>query len=126
MGAGGRPRSVAGSGRAFGACCFPGKLRSPAPPTGDTVHPAQLRVLDPYASPLALLWDGVGSYPRAQWCMDDRGGHAGGYKRADRSVMGMLVSTLGLLPAATGKAAAPPRRQTVLLRPPVDRDMRRR
>jgi hypothetical protein len=36
------------------------------------------------------------------------GGHAGSCKRADRSVMGILVSTLGLLPAATGKAAAPP------------------
>ena len=27
-----RPRSVAGEGRAFGACCFAGKLRSPAGP----------------------------------------------------------------------------------------------
>jgi hypothetical protein len=27
-----RPRSVAGKGRAFGACCFAGKLRSPAGP----------------------------------------------------------------------------------------------
>jgi hypothetical protein len=27
-----RPRSVAGRGRAFGACCFAGKLRSPAGP----------------------------------------------------------------------------------------------
>jgi hypothetical protein len=28
-----RPRSVAGEGRAFGACCFAGKLRSlPVPP----------------------------------------------------------------------------------------------
>ena len=30
--AGRRPRSVAGWGRAFGACCFAGKLRSPAGP----------------------------------------------------------------------------------------------
>jgi hypothetical protein len=49
----------------------------------------------------------------------------GTYKRADRSVMGMLVSTLGSLPAATAKAATPPRWQTVELNPPVDRDMRR-
>jgi hypothetical protein len=27
-----RPRSVAGCGRAFGACCFAGELRSPAGP----------------------------------------------------------------------------------------------
>jgi hypothetical protein len=51
------------------------------------------------------------------------GGHAGMHKRADRSVMGMLVSTLGLLPAATAKAAAPPRWQTVAPKPPVNRDM---
>jgi hypothetical protein len=74
---------------------------------------------------LALLWDGVGSYPRAQRCMDDRGGHAGSYKRADRSVMGMPVCRLGLLPAATAKAAAPPRWQTVAPKPPLGRDMRR-
>jgi hypothetical protein len=30
-----RPRSVAGWGRAFGACCFAGKLRSPAHASGD-------------------------------------------------------------------------------------------
>ena len=62
---------------------------------------------------------------RVQWCMDDWGGRAGTYKRADRSVMGMLVSTLGLLPAATAKAAGPPRWETVAPNPPVDRDMRR-
>jgi hypothetical protein len=45
---------------------------------------------------------------------------------ADRSVMGMLVSTFGLLPAATGKAAAPPRRQTMAPKPPLDRDIRRK
>ena len=37
--AGCRPRSVAGRGRAFGACCFAGKLRSPAPPTGRRASP---------------------------------------------------------------------------------------
>jgi hypothetical protein len=30
-----RPRAVAGEGRAFGACCFAGKLRSPAHASGD-------------------------------------------------------------------------------------------
>jgi len=39
--------------------------------------------------------------------------------------MGMLVSTLGLLPAAIGKAAAPPRWQTMTPKPPPDRDLRR-
>jgi hypothetical protein len=33
--AGRRPRSVARRGRAFGACCFAGKLRSPAHASGD-------------------------------------------------------------------------------------------
>jgi hypothetical protein len=37
-------------GRAFGACCFAGKLRSPAPPTGRRPHPAQLGGLDPYVN----------------------------------------------------------------------------
>jgi hypothetical protein len=38
---------------------------------------------------------------------------------------GMLMSTMGSLPTATAEAAAPPRRQTVTPRPPVDRDTRR-
>jgi hypothetical protein len=38
-------------GRAFGACCFASKLRSPAVRTGRRPHPAQLRDLDPYGSP---------------------------------------------------------------------------
>jgi hypothetical protein len=61
--------------------------------------------------------------PNGAWTTG--GGHAGTCKRADRSVMGILVSTLGLLPAATGKAAAPPRWQTMAPRPPLDRDLRR-
>jgi hypothetical protein len=48
-----RPRTVAGWGRAFGACCFAGKLRSPAPPLGRQPHPAQPGGGDPYASPYA-------------------------------------------------------------------------
>ena len=48
-----RPPSVAGEGRAEGASCFAGKLRSPARPPGDGPHPARLRGLDPYASPYA-------------------------------------------------------------------------
>jgi hypothetical protein len=41
-----------GGGRAFGACCFAGKLRSPAPPTGRRPHLAQLQGLgpDPYVN----------------------------------------------------------------------------
>jgi hypothetical protein len=46
-----RPRSVAGEGRAFGACCFAGKLRSPALRTGRHRYPAQLQGGDPYAIP---------------------------------------------------------------------------
>jgi hypothetical protein len=37
-----RPRSVAGWGRAFGACCFAGKLRSPAGPGREPPWPGQL------------------------------------------------------------------------------------
>jgi hypothetical protein len=44
-----QPATVGGGwvGRAFGACCFAGKLRSPARPPGDPACPAQLRGLDP-------------------------------------------------------------------------------
>lgn len=42
----------------------------------------------------------------------------------DRHHRHVLVSK-GLLPEATAEAAAPPRRQTVAPKPPVDRDMRR-
>jgi hypothetical protein len=53
-----RPRSVAGWGRAFGACCFAGKLRSPAgsgPGTtlAEAVDPYASRYASPYASPYA-------------------------------------------------------------------------
>jgi hypothetical protein len=37
-------------GRAFGACCFAGKLRSPARPPGDGACLAQLPGLDPYVN----------------------------------------------------------------------------
>jgi hypothetical protein len=53
-----RPRTVAGWGRAFGACCFAGKLRSPAPPLGRQPHPAQPGGGDPYASPYASPYAG--------------------------------------------------------------------
>ena len=54
-----RPRSVAGRGRAFGACCFAGKLRSPASagtrlpawPGGD---PYVIPYVNPYVIPYAL------------------------------------------------------------------------
>jgi hypothetical protein len=41
-------------GRAFGACCFAGKLRSPAPPTGKPRSPGPLVAGDPYVIPYAL------------------------------------------------------------------------
>jgi hypothetical protein len=37
-------------GRAFGACCFAGKLRSPAPPTGEPRSPGPLVPADPYVN----------------------------------------------------------------------------
>jgi hypothetical protein len=37
-------------GRPFGACCFAGKLRSPAVPTGEAAPPARLQVCDPYVN----------------------------------------------------------------------------
>jgi hypothetical protein len=49
-----RPRSVAGEGRAFGACCFAGKLRSPAPLTGGRPHPAGLGAATPTAIPTSI------------------------------------------------------------------------
>src|SRR5215217_6087836 len=53
-----RPRSVAGRGRAFGACCFAGKLRSPAGPglaatVAEAVDPYASRYASPYANPYA-------------------------------------------------------------------------
>jgi hypothetical protein len=38
-------------GRAFGACCFAGKLRSPAPPTGRRGTHDPLVAVDPYVIP---------------------------------------------------------------------------
>jgi hypothetical protein len=40
-----------GWGRFFGACCFAGKLRSPAREPGGAAHPALLRGLHPYGIP---------------------------------------------------------------------------
>jgi hypothetical protein len=53
-----RPPSVAVEGRALGACCFAGKLRSPAgpglgPPVAEAVDPYASRYASPYASPYA-------------------------------------------------------------------------
>ena len=57
-----RPRSVAGEGRAFGACCFAGKLRSPGGP--DPVPPWP-RPATPYADPYAELYaDLYAGHPR--------------------------------------------------------------
>jgi hypothetical protein len=43
-----------GGGRAFGACCFAGKLRSPAAPTGEARVPGPLVAGDPTATPTSL------------------------------------------------------------------------
>src|SRR5918999_1643079 len=53
-----RLRSVAGRGRAFGACCFAGKLRSPAGPAREPPWPRPSdtyasEYASPYASPYA-------------------------------------------------------------------------
>jgi len=52
-----RPRSVAGRGRAFGACCFAGKLRSPAGlgrrATVVQAEPYAELYAEPYAGPYA-------------------------------------------------------------------------
>jgi hypothetical protein len=62
-------------GRAFGACCFAGKLRSPAPPTGRWPHPARLQGGESYVNPYVNLYgipcatDGVPHLsPRARIC----------------------------------------------------------
>jgi hypothetical protein len=47
-----RQRSVAGKGRASGACCFAGKLRSPAGPAPS----AMIGAVGPYADPYADLY----------------------------------------------------------------------
>ena len=54
-----RPRSVAGRGRAFGACCFAGKLRSPA---GRALAALGRGGLTPTSFP--TRWGGV---PRPRW-----------------------------------------------------------
>jgi hypothetical protein len=55
-----RPRSVAGWGRAFGACCFAGKLRSPAgsgpvPPWPRPATPTLVGTLVPTPATAYLL-----------------------------------------------------------------------
>ena len=46
-----QPRSVAGWGRAFGACCFAGKLRSPAHASGDAATRPNFRAATPTSFP---------------------------------------------------------------------------
>jgi hypothetical protein len=66
------PRSVAGRGRAFGACCFAGKLRSPGGPgPGATVAEAVDPYASGYASPYASPYAGhprTPPVPRARIC----------------------------------------------------------
>ena len=63
-----RPRSVEGRGRAFGACCFAGKLRSlPVRPDA-----AVAEALDPYASGYASPYAGHPRTPLAAWRPDSR------------------------------------------------------
>jgi hypothetical protein len=71
-----RPRSVAGRGRAFGTCCFAGKLRSPCR-SGPGAIVAE--ALDPYADPYADLYAGpYAGHPRTPPRPSDavRPGHA--------------------------------------------------
>ena len=72
-----RPRSVAGRGRAFGACCFAGKLRSPALRTGATRlararwragGPYVIPYVNPYVIPYALGVRTPGFAGRAHQC----------------------------------------------------------
>jgi hypothetical protein len=49
-----RPRSVAGEGRAFGACCFAGKLRSPAHASGDAATRPNFRTATPTSTPTSF------------------------------------------------------------------------
>jgi hypothetical protein len=65
-----RPRLVAGGGRACGACCFAGQLRSPAPRTGRRGAPGPLGADDltsfPTSTPTSFptRW---GTYPGLRW-----------------------------------------------------------
>jgi hypothetical protein len=58
-----RPQSVAGRGRAFGACCFAGKLRSPALRTGRRGLPGPLESRRPLRHSLRA----GGAYPWLRW-----------------------------------------------------------
>jgi hypothetical protein len=52
-----RPATVGGGeGRAFGACCFAGKLRSPAPPTGATASPGPTAGPRPYVNGYVIVY----------------------------------------------------------------------
>ena len=67
-----RPRSVAGRGRAFGACCFAGKLRSPAGPArshrGQGPRPLRHSLRQPYVIPYAQGVRTPGFAGRAHQC----------------------------------------------------------
>ena len=86
-----RPLAVAGEGRAFGACCFAGKLRSPARRRDDGAHPARLQGGSPTAFPtstptsLSTRW---GCVPLASLAERISAGHAplGGVERTGRVV----------------------------------------
>jgi hypothetical protein len=49
-----RPQWVAGEGRAFGACCFAGKLRSPAHASGDAATRPVFRAAAPTSFPTSI------------------------------------------------------------------------
>jgi hypothetical protein len=67
--AGRRSRSVAGWGRAFGACCFAGKLRSlvirPGRPLGGRLDPYVIPYVNLYVIPYAQGWRTPGLGGRA-------------------------------------------------------------
>jgi hypothetical protein len=62
-----RPRSVAGMGRAFGACCFAGKLRSPAGPAPDGRGQGSSPLRHSLRQPLRHSLRAGGAYPWLRW-----------------------------------------------------------